>query len=433
MTEQIKTINKLSNSFRGEIKVPGDKSISHRSIILSALGKNPVAIKNFLRGEDCFSTVNSLRALGVSIDDDGKDLVVTGHGLNGLKEPESILDAGNSGTTLRLLLGLLAPQRFFTTFTGDKSLSKRPMGRVIRPLSKMGARIYGRAGGKYLPITILPASKKMHGIAYEMPVSSAQVKSALLLAGLYGVGNTTVFEPYPSRDHTERMMEAFGVELERRGNSITLHPTNDEQFQTPDSIEIPGDISSAMYWIVLATLKDGSDVTVKDVGINPTRTGAIDVLKSMGAQIEFLNVRSSGGEQLADIHVVSSKLHGTTFGDEIIPRLIDEVPILAVAAAFADGETVINGASELRVKETDRLSVICQEFNRLIPGAFKDSESTLTIVGGRKIKFNHCNSHGDHRIAMSLAILGAVGEGVEILDPNCVDISYPSFYEMLGG
>ncbi|MBR1419753.1 MAG: 3-phosphoshikimate 1-carboxyvinyltransferase [Selenomonadaceae bacterium] len=432
MTDEIKTIKKIERGMTGEIKIPGDKSISHRSVILSSLATTPIEIKNFLRGADCLSTLECMRALSVQIEDDGKNLLVTGHGLHGLKEPESILDAGNSGTTLRLLLGLLASQRFFTTFTGDKSLSKRPMGRVIRPLSKMGARIYGRAGGKYLPITILPASKKIHGIAYEMPVSSAQVKSALLLAGLYSVGNTTIFEPYPSRDHTERMMEAFGVDLERRGNSITIQPITDEQIHAPETIEVPGDISSAMYWIVLATILEGSDILIRDVGINPTRTGAIDILKAMGANIDLTNIRTSSGEQFADVHVTSAKLHGTSFGEEIIPRLIDEIPILAVAAAFADGETVITGASELRVKETDRLSVITTEYNRLMPGAFKDTDSTLTIIGGRKIKMNHCSSHGDHRIAMSLAIFGALGEGVDIVDPSCVDISYPEFYETLG-
>lgn len=432
MTDQIRTIQKLNRGIKGEVKIPGDKSISHRSVIISSLGTTPVEIKNFLRGEDCLSTIACMRALGVSIEDDESIVTVTGHGLTGLKEPESILDAGNSGTTLRLLLGLLAPQRFFSTFTGDKSLSHRPMGRVIRPLSKMGARIYGRSGGKYLPITILPASKKMHGIAYEMPVSSAQVKSALLLAGLYGVGNTTVFEPYPSRDHTERLLELCGVELDRRGNSVTLQPITDETFHVPEQIEVPGDFSSAAYWIVLATILKDSNIVIKNVGINPTRIGAYEVLKMMGANIEFSNKRTSGGEQLADVRVMTSKLHGVTVEADIVPRLIDEIPIIAVAAAFAEGETVIKGAGELRVKESDRLSAITSEYNRLMPGTFKDSENTLTVIGGRKIKYNKCSSHGDHRIAMSLSILGACGEGVEISDPECVDISYPGFYDLLG-
>ncbi len=420
----------MTHGLRGEITVPGDKSISHRSIMLSALGNRTVHITNFLRGQDCLSTAACMQAMGVGIrDEGGTELWVTGHGLHGLKEPERILDAGNSGTTLRLLLGLMAPQPFLVTFTGDSSLHRRPMGRVIRPLSLMGAEIAGRGGNTLLPITVLPALQPLKGISYDMPVASAQVKSAILLAGLYAEGVTEVREPFVSRDHTERMLEAFGVRTEKKGTSVFIRPV--EELSAPEELRVPGDISSAAYWMVLASILPGSDVLLKDVGINPTRTGILDVLEEMGAKLECRNVRSSGGEQVADIRVVSSSLHGTEFGAEIMPRLIDEIPALAVAAAFAEGDTRITGAGELRVKETDRLQAIVDEFSRLMPGAFEAGEDSLLIHGGGEIGRDVCESHGDHRMAMSLAIFGAAGNGVEIQDPDCVDISYPAFYDTL--
>ncbi len=425
-----KIIQTLSSGIHGEIEIPGDKSISHRSIMLSGLGNTRVRISNFLRGQDCLSTAGCMRGMGVEIEEQENNvMVVKGNGIHGLMEPEGILDAGNSGTTLRLLMGLLAPQPFFAVFTGDESLSKRPMGRVIKPLTSMGASIKGRGGNGLLPIAVLNPEGKLHGIEYEMPVASAQVKSAILLAGLYAEGDTIIHEPYPSRNHTECMLKAFGAELERNGNTVILHPP--EKLNAPETIEIPGDISSAAYWMVMASIISGSDVLLKNVGINPTRTGIIDVLRDMGAHLEYRNERISGGEQAADIRVKSAELHGTSFGAEIMPRLIDEIPVIAVAAAFAEGDTVITGAGELRVKETDRLQAIVDEYNRLMPGAFEAGEDSLVIHGRREIQYGECASGKDHRMAMSLAVFGAAGKGVSISDPECVDISYPAFYKIL--
>ncbi|MBR6905918.1 MAG: 3-phosphoshikimate 1-carboxyvinyltransferase [Selenomonadaceae bacterium] len=424
-------INRLLHGLRGEIPIPGDKSISHRSVMFSALGDTPVHITNFLHAQDCLSTVKCMEALGAKVEFLGDaELVVTGHGLHGLKEPATILDAGNSGTTLRLMMGILAPQPFLATFTGDASLHKRPMARVIQPLSMMGARIAGRDGNRLLPITVLPPEGQLSGMVYDMPVASAQVKSAVLLAGMYAKGDTTVVEPFTSRDHTERMLEAFGVVTEKQGTAVTIHPV--EAFAAPREIEVPGDISSAAYWIVAASIIPGSDVLLKHVGVNPTRTGILDVLRDMGANIELLDRRISGGEPAADIHVCSAKLHGTSFGAEIMPRLIDEIPILAVAAAFAEGTTVISGAGELRVKETDRLQAVTDEFNKLSPGLVEASEDGMVIHGGRPVRKAEAASYDDHRMAMSLAIFGAAGEGVVLERPDCVRISYPEFYDILG-
>ena len=409
----MKKILPLNQGFHRVIEIPGDKSISHRSIILSSLGDSTIEVSNFLAGADCMSTVACMRALGAKIEQSGENLLITGHGLH---EPENVLDAGNSGTTLRLLMGLLAPQKFLTTFTGDDSLRRRPMARVITPLKKAGALIFGRNNNKNLPITILPAEKKLRGITYEMPVASAQVKSALLLAGLYAETPTTVIEPAPSRDHSEKMLEAFGARIEKFGNAIKIFPT--EKLIAPEKISVPGDISSAAYWIILATILDGSDVTIINVGVNETRTGILDVLKNMGAKIEILNKRTSGGEQAADLKVVASKLRGVEFGGEIIPRLIDEIPALAVAAAFAEGTTIIH-------------DVGVREFNKISPDTFSTTGDSLIIRGGRRKFFAECKTYADHRMAMSLTIFGAAAEGVAIDDADCVKISYPNFFDTL--
>lgn len=424
----MKKILPLTQSLRGTIEIPGDKSISHRSIILSSLGDSPVEVTNFLAGADCLSTVACMRALGAKIERADDKILITGNGLHGLHEAENILDAGNSGTTLRLLMGLLAPQKFLTTFTGDDSLRRRPMARVIKPLTLMGASIVGRNVNRNLPITIMPA-ERLRGITYQMPVASAQVKSALLLAGLYADTPTTIIEPAPSRDHTEKMLAAFGARLERSGNAITIFPA--DKLTAPASISIPGDISSAAYWLVLATILDGSDVTIKNVGVNETRTGIIDVLKSMGATIELVNERISGGEQIADLKVISSKLHGVEFGGDMIPRLIDEIPALAVAAAFAEGTTIIRDVKELRVKETDRLAAIVEEFNKISPATFEATDDSLIIHGGHKKILADCKTRADHRMAMSLAIFGSAAQGVTIDDADCVKISYPKFFEVM--
>ncbi len=425
----MKKILPLKRGLRGTLEIPGDKSVSHRSIMLSSLGTTPVEVTNFLKGADCLSTVACMKALGATIERAGDTVSITGNGLRGLREPDNVLDAGNSGTTLRLLMGLLAPQKFLTTFTGDDSLRKRPMARVIKPLTEAGATIVGRNANRNLPITILPAASNLRGITSEMPVASAQVKSAILLAGLYADSPTTVIEPAPSRDHTEKMLAAFGARLERSGNAITIFPA--EKLTAPEKISVPGDISSAAYWLVLATILDGSDVTIRNVGVNETRTGILDVLKSMGATIELLNERTSGGERAADLRVVSSNLRGVEFGGAIIPRLIDEIPALAVAAAFAEGTTIIRDVAELRVKETDRLAAIVDEFNKISPAAFEATDDSLIIHGGREKFFAECKTRADHRMAMSLAIFGAAAQGVALDDDACVKISYPNFFDGL--
>ena len=423
-------IEKARQGLQGEIVIPGDKSISHRSVMFSALGDTPVRIKNFLHAQDCMSTAACMEMLGAKVEFiSDTELIVTGNGLHGLKEPATILDAGNSGTTLRLLMGILAAQPFLSTFTGDASLHKRPMGRVIKPLSLMGAQIYGRENNAKLPITVVPAQKKLKGMHYDSPVASAQVKSAILLAGMFADGETTVNEPFVSRDHTEQMLAAFGVQLKREGTAVTIQPV--EKFTAPPEIEVPGDISSAAYWLVAGSIVPGSKLLLKNVGINPTRTGILDVLKDMGAKITLQNERTSGGEAVADMLVEYSELQGVSFGAEIMPRLIDEIPIIAVAALCAQGDTVITGAGELRVKETDRLMAIAKEFNKLAPGAVEEREDGLVIHGGAKIERAAAFSYDDHRIAMSLAILGTVGAGVEIENPQCVNISYPEFYQTL--
>ena len=412
----------------GVIEIPGDKSISHRSIIFSSLADTPVEIENFLRGADCLSTVECMKSFGAEITFDGDKVFVKGNGLRGLHEPENILDAGNSGTTLRLLMGLAASQNFITTFTGDSSLRKRPMGRVIKPLTEMGASIVGRNENQNLPITVQATRYTLHAITYKMPVASAQVKSAIILAGLYADGVTTIIEPAPSRDHTEKMLSAFGAHIEKVGDAVKVYPA--ESLTAPEKIIVPNDISSAAYWIVLAAVTKNSAVTIKNVGVNQTRTGILDVLKKMGAQIELENLRESGGELSADINVTSSKLRGVEIGGAIIPRLIDEVPALTVAAAFAEGTTVIHDVGELRVKESDRLQAIADEFNKVSPGSFETTATDLIIHGGLKKVFAECKTYADHRIAMALSVFGAAAEGVEIDDENCVKISYPNFFEI---
>ena len=425
-----KNIKSTTIGLKGEIFIPGDKSISHRSVMFSSLGNRAVRITNFLNAQDCMSTVNCMRALGVQIDEVREgELIVHGVGLQGLKEPKNVIDAGNSGTTLRLMMGILAPQPFLTTFTGDNSLRKRPMGRVINPLKQMDASIVARENSKFLPLTIVPNHNGLKGICYQMPMASAQVKSAILLAGMYAEGETIVTEPYTSRDHTERMLETFGVSLHKENTSVGIKKVN--QFISPEQIDVPGDISSAAFWLVAASIIKNSELTLRNVGINPTRTGIIDVLLAMGADLTIINERLSGKEPVADIIVRSAQLKGTQFGADIMPRLIDEIPILTVAAMFAEGTTVITGAGELRVKETDRLFAIEKEFSKF-SNCITGTEDGLIIRGISEFSENPiCNSYDDHRIAMALAIAGAAGNGVIIEQPDCVNISYPEFYQCL--
>lgn len=404
---------------KGEIKIPPDKSITHRAIILGSLSNRNVVVFNYLRSADCFSTINCMEKFGVKIERSDKSLTIHGVGLRGLKAPKEILDAGNSGTTLRLLMGLAAAQPFKTTFTGDDSLKKRPLKRVIEPLTKMGAKF----SGDKLPLTVTGGN--LRGIKYRTKLASAQVKSAILLAGLYA-DDVTIVDIPPCRDHTEKMLLASGVRLD---GSILIPPTG---FIVPDCT-IPNDISSAAFWIVLATLLEGSELFLKNIGLNETRTGIIDALAKMSAKIMITNEGEEIGEKRGDLIIESARLRGIEIDAEEIPRMIDEIPILAVAAAFAEGTTIIHGVGELRVKESDRLAAIVDEFNKLSPGTYRAEGDDLIITGGKPKQFAACKTYGDHRIAMSLAIMGAAAEGVDLDDPDCVNISYPNFFEQLGG
>ncbi len=413
----------------GEITVPGDKSISHRAVMLGALANGTTHITGFLMGEDCLSTIDCVRKMGVSIDVSDKEVVVEGVGLHGLTAPECELYTGNSGTTTRLLSGILAGQSFTSTMNGDATIQRRPMGRVMKPLREMGASIEGK-DDNFCPLTMHPS--ELHGIEYRLPVASAQLKSAILLAGLYAEGQTTVIEPAPSRDHTERMFRALGVEIETNGNVITLNPPED--LHAVD-IAVPSDISSAAYFLVAGAIVPGSELTIKNVGVNPTRTGIIDVLRDMGADITESNFREEA-EPVCDLTVRYSRLHGTEIGGAIIPRLIDELPVIAVAAAFAEGETVIRDAQELKVKESNRIASMVAELSK----AGVDVEETddgMIVRGGEKPHGASFETYKDHRIAMSLAILGLAAEGASRIDePEVVAISYPDFFgtiEKLGG
>lgn len=411
---------------RGEVFVPGDKSVSHRAVIFGALAEGRTDIEGFLFGEDCLSTVSCMRQLGATVHINGDTVSVDGVGLAGLKEPDNILDAGNSGTTARLLLGVLAGQPFYTVLTGDGSLRRRPMGRVTKPLRQMGAVISGRAESTLLPLSV--HGSQLTPTTYTSPVASAQVKSAVLLAGLFAEGKTTVTEPEKSRDHTERMLAAFGANVDVKGNSVTV---TGRPKLTGRTVRVPGDISSAAFFLVAASIVPGSDLLVRNVGINPTRTGVLDVLTEMGADMEYVNTRDESGEPVADIRVKAAKLRGVEIGGEIIPRLIDELPVLAVAALFAHGETVVRDAAELRVKETDRIAAMTKELTSL--GADMEArEDGFIIRGGRTLSGGSVKSHDDHRVAMSLCI-AALGAGitVELDSPECIAISYPSFLETL--
>jgi len=406
------------------LEVPGDKSISHRSIMIGALAKGFTEVEGLSGGADCMSTVSCFRKMGIEIDT-GKSLKIRGKGLYGLKESADILDVGNSGTTMRLISGILAGQRFTGRITGDSSIRKRPMGRIITPLAMMGAGIYGEEGG-LAPLIITGGN--LTGIEYNMPVASAQVKSAILLAGLYAQGETTVIQPDITRDHTEIMLENFGVDISRGGFSVKVKQAEEI---IGGKIIIPGDISSAAYFIALGILSENSCITIKNVGINPTRSGFITVLKQMGADVEISNIRDFSGEAAADITVKSSSLKAVEISGSTIPLLIDEIPILAVCALFAKGTTIIKDAQELKVKESDRIHAMAVELKKF--GAFiHGSDDGMIIEGGKGLKGAHAESHGDHRIAMSLAICASLIEGESFIHgAGCCNISYPQFFEIL--
>ncbi len=412
---------------QGAIRVPGDKSISHRSLLLGAMAHGTTEVRGFLRSEDCLATLHALRALGTEIVEPPEGCVrILGQGPEALREPETILDAGNSGTSLRLLAGLLAGRPFFSILTGDASLRRRPMRRVVDPLAAMGATLLGRAAGQYPPLAIQGGT--LSGIAWKTPVASAQVKSAILLAGLQASGETSVTEPTLSRDHTERMLTAFGVVPQRRGTTVSVPG---KARLAAASLSIPGDLSSAAFFIAAAAARPGAEVILRDVGVNPTRTGALEVLAAMGATITQERERSEGGEPVADIHVRGAHLRGTTIGPDLIPRLLDEIPALAVAAALAEGETVISGAAELRVKEVDRLSALAGELAKFGVQVVEERDS-LRIVGRRRLRRAVVSSRGDHRMAMSLAVAGLFSEGeTRIQDVACVETSFPGFARLL--
>lgn len=404
----------------GQIKVPGDKSISHRAVMLGSLANGVTEISGFLKGADCLSTIDCFRKMGIDIDINGENVTVHGNGLRGLKKPDEMLYTGNSGTTTRLLCGILAGQNFDTSITGDASIQKRPMGRVVQPLSMMGAKIEN----EYCPLYI--TGTKLHGIDYKMPVASAQVKTAIILAGLYADGETVIHEIEKSRDHTELMLSAMGADLTVDNLDITVKPTND---LTAVNVDVPGDISSAAFFLVLGAIMPNSQITVINVGINPTRTGIIDVLKDMGADITLENVHTSAGETVADITVRSSSLKGTTVGGDIIPRLIDELPIIAVAAVFADGQTVIKDAQELKVKETNRIRAVVDEFNKCGID-ITETDDGMIINGGKSIHGADFKTYGDHRMAMSLTVLAQLADGESTLDDSdCACVSYPTFFD----
>ena len=404
----------------GQIKVPGDKSISHRAVMLGSLANGVTEISGFLKGADCLSTIDCFRKMGIDIDINGENVTVHGNGLRGLKKPDEMLYTGNSGTTTRLLCGILAGQNFDTSITGDASIQKRPMGRVVQPLSMMGAKIEN----EYCPLYI--TGTKLHGIDYKMPVASAQVKTAIILAGLYADGETVIHEIEKSRDHTELMLSAMGADLTVDNLDITVKPTND---LTAFNVDVPGDISSAAFFLVLGAIMPNSQITVTNVGINPTRTGIINVLKDMGADITLENVHTSAGETVADITVRSSSLKGTTVGGDIIPRLIDELPIIAVAAVFANGQTVIKDAQELKVKETNRIRAVVDEFNKCGID-ITETDDGMIINGGKSIHGADFKTYGDHRMAMSLTVLAQLADGESTLDDSdCACVSYPTFFD----
>lgn len=419
---RIKPIKKLE----GTITVPGDKSISHRGVMLGSLAEGTTIVRDFLPAADCLSTISCFRQLGIHITQDGKDVIVQGKGLRGLSQPKSTLDVGNSGTTFRLMSGILSAQAFNATLTGDASIQKRPMDRIVKPLGLMGAQLDGKDNGKFAPIHI--QGQPLKGITYESPVASAQVKSSILLAGLYASGETTVIEPHKSRDHTERMLAYFGHSLRIEGNKVTTEPCKELYAK---EVIVPGDISSAAYFLVAGSIAPNSEILIKNAGINPTRTGILDVLEAMGADIEYMNKRSISGEPVADLLVKSSTLKATIIDGEIIPRLIDEIPIIAVAACFAEGKTIIKDAAELKVKESNRIATVVSELSKM--GAeVEETEDGMIITGTGYLKGAEVESYHDHRIAMSLAIAGLVADSeTTINNSDSVRISYPQFHDDL--
>lgn len=414
---------KAVRPLRGEISVPGDKSISHRAVMFGAISEGTTEVTNFLQGADCLSTISCFRSMGIEIKNTPERILVHGKGLHGLSAPSAVLDCGNSGTTTRLISGILAGQNFSSTLTGDASIQKRPMGRIINPLTQMGASIRSIPENGCAPLAI--NSHPLHAISYLSPVASAQVKSCVLLAGLYADGKTSVTEPALSRNHTELMLKFFGADVASEGLTASVLPDPDLH---GNLVRVPGDISSAAYFIAAALIVPGSEVLLKNVGINPTRDGILRVCKAMNADVELLNVNTASGEPTADLLVRSGKLTGTAIEGAIIPTLIDELPVIAAMACYAEGTTVIRDAAELKVKESNRIAVMVENLTAM--GAdVTETEDGMIIHGGKPLHGAVIDSKKDHRIAMTFAVaaLGASGE-TEILDADCVNISYPGFY-----
>ncbi|CEO12988.1 3-phosphoshikimate 1-carboxyvinyltransferase [Paraclostridium sordellii] len=413
---------------RGSFKLIGDKSISHRSIMFSSIAKGSTKISNFLMGQDCLSTINCFRKMGVDIDIDQNNVIVKGRGLRGLKRPSDILDVGNSGTTIRLMMGILAGNEFESTIVGDDSIGRRPMKRVTDPLRLMGCEIEGKDDANYTPITIKGGN--LTGIDYKMPVASAQVKSSIILASLYANSPSTIIEKAKSRNHTEIMLNSFGADIKSNDLNININPI--EELYSIGDISVPGDISSAAFIIVAASIVKGSEVTILNVGLNETRTGILDVLKNMNGNFEVFNRRLVGGELVGDIVVrYSEDLASTTIDSDLIPRLIDEIPVIAVLATQANGDTIIKDAKELKVKESNRIQAVVDNLKRM--GAdIEELEDGMIIKGKRKLKGAKISTFNDHRIAMAFSIAGLICESdVELDNTMCIDISFPGYFELL--
>lgn len=420
----MKTMDYKRPSLRGEIQVPGDKSISHRSVMFGAIAEGTTTVDGFLLGEDCLATIDCFRKLGVKIDVDDTNVKIESAGMDAWEEPREVLYTGNSGTTTRLMLGILAGTKLHTIMTGDASIGKRPMRRVVDPLRQMGAQIAGRDGGQFTPVAI--QGTDLSAIDYTMPVASAQVKSAILLAGLRAKGTTIVRESEVSRDHTERMLRQFGAKVEARDGVVSFEGG---QKLKGTHVSVPGDISSAAFFLVAGTIAQESEVVLKNVGVNETRAGIIDVLQAMGADMDVVLNDTQAAEPTATITVRTSNLKGTTIEGGIIPRLIDEIPVLALLATQAQGKTVIKDAEELKVKETDRITAVVTELKKL--GA--DIEATddgMIINGPTKLHGASLQSYGDHRIGMMAAVAALITDGpITLDDAGCIAVSYPEFFE----
>jgi len=411
----------------GKISVPGDKSISHRAIIFGAIAQGETGIHQFLNSRDCLSTLKCISALGVRIDNVNPSRIrIIGAGLHGFKKPANILDAGNSGTTIRLLAGLLSGQSFNTLISGDDSLRKRPMKRVIEPLSLMGAKISGDKNGRFAPLSINGC--QLNPIKYTLPVASAQVKSALLIAGLYTGGETVIIEPQVSRDHTERMLDFMQADIQINPPEIKI---SGKKGLKGVEIFIPGDLSSAAYFLAAASARKGFRIIIKEVGVNPTRTGMIEILKKMGANIEISNYQVQSNEPRADVKIKGADLYGVEINKEIIGKLIDELPLIAAIATQAHGKTIVSGAKELRVKETDRITAIVTELKKM-GASILEKEDGFEITGPTRLQGAVCKSYHDHRMAMTMAVAALYAEGKTVIeDAECIDISYPDFFKTL--